>query len=512
MADRLAVLNPAGKSVQLFVQFLGKLFNLSKSTKEEVNLEYSYEDILISMEQGLSALNIALAQEQPELTIQQIFYMNSLIIMLISWTRTHMEREDIELKLLSKEDKASNQLAYNFNLSITFAYRFFFLFNALIMNTVTKTIEKYEATFPVLNVDAVEDRKVAFRRLISMSHECNDPPEDINSLNQLKSTAFDSIFNLLESDNEADQQEDSSHEDDTLDVIDKMIYEDPEDKQPSAARPTRGKGKKFRKDKKVQQTANVVEPEIVEDLPRVSKKPKDQDVQHFEDILSDIYTKTYTPAIKFFCDYLQADRNIYKLLTTLDTVTDLFEAFIKLANAMARVDFNLITSCPKLKSKLKGSLKNSSYSNFRDLISLIKECSAKPVNTVLYTRPLSSELDYIDLTSELSISYATTFGLSPDELPAFHQFDQRNRCITTAKSGYICIRTIVNFTAKLLLINLDSAYFGLSKQNFSPETVHDFPNALPVTFGFHRKQIETQVHIVSKPVVTSASVSWKFSF
>lgn len=308
---------------------VGKLLNFTNETLLKLSLAFNAEPSPTSSRTSLGSL-----------TPESIFQVISIFAMLTEQIKGPNESPIVakleNVKYLKPEDVITDsQLKVNYLLFTT--YRFLFKFLALLIKKENELLRKWLVTIPTPTAsnsnkskdhsatDQLKNRQPKLKKPLppqlgtSFSSEFNDNGEDSAMLNQLKSTALQSIVALFDqSDNEDDegkvvnghQNGDDSDNESVSDLIEKLIFSDEENdlddsslidqalNRSAAPRPIGTKA--FNNSKpSTNNGASVINP--------IGAKTMDQ-------LLDEVYKNRHNAVIKFFCDFLQANADFINLL------------------------------------------------------------------------------------------------------------------------------------------------------------------------------------------------------
>lgn len=313
---------------------VGKLLNITNETLLKLSLAFNAEPSPTSSRTSLGSLT-------PESIFQVIAIFTMLIEQIKGLNESPIEAKFENVKYLKPENVITDsQQKVNFLLFAT--YRFLFKFFTLLIKKESELLRKWLVTIPTPTAcnsnkskdhnagDKLKNGKPKLKKPLppllgtSFSSEFNDNGEESAMLNQLKSTALQSIVALFDqSDNEECDDEgkvvngchgrqngEDSDNESVSDLIEKLIFSDEENdlddsslidqalNRNAAPRPIGTKALNNGKPS-INSGSSVINP--------IGAKTMDQ-------LLDEVYKNRHNAVIKFFCDFLQTNADFINLL------------------------------------------------------------------------------------------------------------------------------------------------------------------------------------------------------
>ncbi|XP_075587925.1 uncharacterized protein LOC124494213 [Dermatophagoides farinae] len=214
--------------------------------------------------------------------------------------------------------------------------------------------------------------------------------------------------------------------------------------------------------------------------------PLSTDSKTFDQMLAFMYAESYTPIIKFFCDYLQSNGDFIEILQNMSVLIEYFEQFFNYLNLISEFDLRLILN---FKSYLEREFQTNAKQQLDkihkliDLFNFINQYSGYSLKDFKQSSPLSSEMAFMNLTEELTNFYKSLFDCKDD----WTLVNMKNE-LTIEKSCYLSIKSMIILGIKLVLLSLDNENFKLMATDYDLQTVHDLKQNKHVRFVFQSLQ------------------------
>lgn len=445
--------------VDLFSQ-LFKLISELENKLQEINASRLFKDlyeVLVLFRNAINIENDSDSREKPcRLSMDCIFKMVAIIIVLIQQVKNILKKYSIKLDLSLvnfSEDYApvNGDLATRGNYLVYISYHFLFQLITMVIHRECVILKKllYSSQnliddIPTLiqfnsvkKVKAPKLKTTPQRPRYSQSFSSDFGDQD-DALHQLRNTAFQTIQDVLNSSDSED--DDDSNED--IELNNKITDSDSSDENGTF----------------------YCSPET----------------KTLDEMLAFIYLKSSTPLIKFFCDYLQSNSDFLNILPNMDVIFEFFEYFFQYLNIISEFDFRLFMNFKSYLSKLfqsKNEKRMEKLHNLVDLFNFINKCWTYSAKDFKQTYPLSSEMDYLNLTEELCQFYQSTFDCE-DEM----ELMRLNNRLSIEKSSYLTIRYLLVFGIQLSLTSLGNENLKLTVQDFDILKLHNCKDNRHVSF------------------------------
>lgn len=437
--------------VELFSQIF-KLISELENKAQEINASKLFKELYEVLVLFRNAINIENESESCEtpfrLSMDSIFKMVAIIIVLIQQVKNILKKNSIELDLSLvnfSEDCApvNGTLASRGNYLVYVSYHLLFQLITMVIHRECVILKKLlyssqnliddiptliqfnavKVKAPKLKTNAINQR---YRYSQSFS---SDFGEQDDAMHQLRNTAFQTIQDVLNS-SESEDEDDSNEE---IEFNNKNTDSDSSDENGSFY---------------------------------CSSETKTLD-----EMLAFIYLKSSTPLIKFFCDYLQSNSDFMNILQNMDVIFEFFEYFFQYLNIISEFDFRLFMNFKSYLTKLfqrKNEKRMEKLHNLVDLFNFINKCWTYSVKDFKQNYPLSSEMDYLNLTEELCQFYQSTFDCEDET-----ELMRLNNKLSIEKSSYLTIRYLLVFGIKLSLLSLDNENLKLTVQDYDMLKIHN---------------------------------------
>lgn len=496
------------EAVLKVILLFSELFNFKNTFIDNGN-PFSVDKIFTISNDALVKLSIAFDEESNNPTrssvsinTETIFKIISIFIILIEQIKETLKENSIEIKFENVKSVKNGELLHNVekkgNFILFSTYRFVFQFVSLLIQRESRVLNKAlgnmvvfsnnkkptkpESNFvnssPSSNNIKISSTKKNKRPILatSFSSDFNDTVEDIVMMNQLKSTAMQSIDALFDHSDNEDIEDgilnvtgfDNSESTNFDDIIEKLICIDDDENEPTIM---------------------------------TSEKVVNKNSQTMDQILGHVYTQGYCPVIKFFCDYLQSNEDFLDLLENMDILSFFFEYLFDYLNVVSEFDLKLVVNFQQYVSScftVKNENDQKKVQSLMELSSLITKFSNQIFTSFKQKHPLSCEIDYLHVTKELESYFDQLYDLSS----SVHPFRNLHSNYSNEQYGYICLRSILTFGVKISLLSLNLENFNLSLENYSSTSNHDLQRMRSVKFIFtqHKKPSQESLIIIPPPV------------
>lgn len=462
----------------------------AESLIDHSNKTLDYLACVVNLEDELGS-----ATTTVQLTTDNLFKIFSIFILLIERIQLAFEKSSIRVNLDSKLLKCNNPLSeidvkanFIFLQTLNFLFRFITLIlkrEIVVLRqdlkgcctkgqTATSLMDTFEQSSPNKAGKCNWKPPKGLKVMRSISSDFADQGDDSVMMDQLKSTAINSIANLLDySSDTEDIGENGKEVSDDEDLYGNYFENGLELCDENDNRKCLPNNRKA--------TEKLI------DIPSIDSDYPDQPAsQSMDQLLTFVYTNTNAPLIKFFIDYFQSiaifKQNIHQFVQA-----EFFQVFLDYLNILSEFDLNVL-------SHSRGHLSSSALPKDRktssiNLNNFVRKYSSDLKLAEKY--PLTTDVENMNITEGLSQYYRKLFHL-PDDNEKCQQQILSKLSLTNDQYGFVCIRCILLFGVEMVSFGKQQqSEFKLSLDNFDPFTLHNLTSRRPLKYRFVKSQPPT---------------------
>lgn len=489
------------KSILEMIGLFSAIFNVLITMDEQCTI--SADNLIVHSNKTLDYFTLAMnvndeltcCIQKATLTTDNVFKIISIIILLIERIHVCFRKNSFEIDFNVRNEKSISDVKAKANFILLHTYQFLARLMTVVIKRDTIVIKAKLYGFnsskncmnlmDMFNEDVeTKTKKNVSKKLSRYQHSLSldlGDHDDSATLHQLKSTAFTTIADILDSSDIEDngdvncikENENNLDEDFDEDFFEKFYYENNSDDNDCLSADINSNVAKSRKT-----TEKLI------DIPSIDSNNLESEPKPMDQLLSFVYTQSNAPNIKFFADYFQSNEvfreNITKIL-----LPEFYQTFSEYFNTLSEFDYNVVMSSKgNLSSMSQLSEKDISIINLNNFIN--KYCFDS-FYKFSQKYPLSSEVDYMNITDGLSRYYRQTLHLSDDN-QMFHEQINNMLVLSNDQYGFVCVRCILMFGIKLAMMSNDNENFKTCLENYDTHSIHNITGKKSVKYRFVRKQ------------------------